>query len=355
MAENGSGMKILAAVAVCAIVAVAAFVAYNTMGGGTSSDRTPDPSNYIEASIPTVPEASDIDIGKCYAPGIDGDGQEFRDLVASEEYRSRAGQIIKDSQQQIEELRARLNAEVAAKIQSVDAIQDASGYKEDGIFMGSGIERLIDKNNMPTESLGSYYMRCLNYYENEQTVCKQNIEKYFQENVQDYTKSLYAKYNIDLTYEHFKSVVDYLHHDASVELVKVDDDREVKAYEIIGGNKYEYIITPRNENLPESTDLDFLYEFCPISIENNYLKLYDDIHFSDYYHEAYDDYSGVNNFQKRLNAYCDELGEPYASQVKGIKEEIDAMQNDYVKQVEQIVDSGLKKIAGIQADALKDA
>ncbi len=360
MGKKGSGMKILAAVAVCAVVAVAAFVAYNTMGGGTFFNETPDPSDYIVSSIPPTTEASDIDVGECYAPGIDGDSQEFRDLVASEEYRSKAGQIIEDSQRQIEKLKEELNRRVAAEIQSMDAIENASGYKLDGLFLShGGYDRLPGNGDRGYESLGAFDLRWLNAEENKQMESTKKIDDYFSANIPDFTRDLYERYGIEPSFGHFKSVEDYVYTHMSIELVNVNDERKVDYYRIIDGDKYEILIESYDENLPEGTNLEFIKEFLMHGNEN--LALYNDITngdlclWSDYRNSRYYENNPAHLIQGYFEGYCDDIGEPYASQAKEIKDRIDSLQEEYVKQVEQIVDSSMKKIAGTQAEALKDA
>jgi hypothetical protein len=311
----------------------------------------------MEASIPPTTEASDIDVGNCHAPGIDGDSQEFRDLITSKEYRSKADQIKEDSQQQIKKLKEELNRRVMTEIQSMEAIESASGYKEDGILLSSGnLNRLFYSYDRP-ESLGALYLRRLNYDENEQMKSTKIINDYFLANIPDLTKDLYEKYGIEPSFGHFKSVEDYIHNHMSMELVKVDENAEGE-FHMINGKKYEYVITAYDaEKMPEGVNLEFIREFLIHS--NEHLTLYDDITnnvlWGDYRKSCYYEENEVYFAQKSFDYYCSNIGEPYGSQAKEVKERIDSLQDDYMKQVEQIVDSSMKKIAGIQADALKGA
>ncbi len=356
MGKKGSGMKILAAVAVCAIVAFAAFVALNPLSISIFKE-TPSNSEYEISSIPPTKEAIDINAEECYTSGIDEDGQKFKNLIASENYQSQIDKIKKDGQRQIDELKEQLNNKVASEIKSIDAIENASGYKEDGLFIGGSFERLFDSNNKPLESLGAYYLRRLNYDENDQMKSTQKIDDYFLVNIPNITKNLYEKYGIEPSFGHFKRVEDFIHNHMSVKLVKVDDEREVDYYKIVDGDKCEIVIESYDENLPEGTNLEFIKEFLIHS--NEHLTFYHDITngdlWSDYLKSCYYERSDTYYHQIIFDQYCDKLGEPYLNQVKEVKDRIDSLQNDYLKQVKQIVDSSIKKIAGIQADALKNA
>ncbi|MBR1925970.1 MAG: hypothetical protein IJ837_03900 [Clostridia bacterium] len=355
-AKKGTNKKLLAAAIVCAIGA-GAFGAYTTLGDkfGLPNINLPDLgggkgpsfSNYTTASVPPTNE---VDTQKCYVEGVDENSEAFKNLIASKDYQTQALEITTKAQQQIDELSAQLNAEVATKIQSVDAIEEASGYTA-----YANVKSWMGFDKLPNESTGAFHIRRLNAVENELMANTQKIEDYFNEHVEDYTKNLYEKYGIDLTFKHFKSVQDFIDNDMYLELRKITNPEEGKFYHMISGKPYEYVVISYDEEkMPEKVDLDFIQEY--LIHDGEHLTLYNDITVrdlsGDYMKSSYYEKNPVYSEQYIFDSYCDDLGEPYASQIKEIKNDIDVLQEDYLKQVEQINSDATKEILNLQSNTL---
>jgi len=370
--KKGITSKILVAIAVCGMIGATALSTSNSLGDGfgfslpdiklpeiklpdfgNGGGSDPDFSEYASAAVPTT--GAEVDKNKCYVQNVDENSVAFKNMIASKDYQAQVEEITKQSQQQIEALKTQLNTEVATKIQSVDAIEEASGYEGPSFYSHMGFDRLPGSGDNGLESLGAFNLRWINALENEQMTSNQKIDDYFYENVPEYTKDLYAKYGIDLSFGHFKSVEDFTDHDMELKLVKITNPEENKLYHMINGKPYEYVITSYDEEkLPENVNLDFIQEFLIKSSEH--LTFYHDITngdlWSDYRKSSYYENNDVSKAQNSLDSYYNNIGEPYASQVKQIKAEIDVMQDDYLKQVEQINNNTVEQIANIQTNNL---
>lgn len=335
--DKKGGLSVKGAAVIAVIVAGAGAGAYYFMkngGIGGGDGRTEMEASDYAASMVGSFQIS-LNGNQAYAPGVDTSSPEFVQMINSPEYQSAVRNILAANQAEVDALQQSVNSQIMDEYKAIEAINTASGYKDEGYASNFGdFERVENSNGDYLESHISFLTRYKNYLEAQDPDHKYElVNNTYKDRLAAGYKDIFAAHNMDVDYENDGKIIQ-------------------SCYGIsISSNGTYYF----DRGMAEGTDEDFYKDFYPYFQEHRseITNIRTDISTNN---ENYQSYKGttenLDTVNNAINNYYSKIDPSYADQIKTHIQNIDTLQADYATQAQDIQNNANLEVGNLQQTTL---